>query len=85
MAADMVLAQLRACMKQDAFAAHPSLGLVYITDHFAAYAQELLDHLADELPAVAQWSGTVGVGIFGNSTEYIDTPALSVMLCDLPA
>ncbi len=85
MAADMVLAQLRACMKQDAFAAHPSLGLVYITDHFAAYAQELLDHLADELPEVPQWSGTVGVGIFGNSTEYIDTPALSVMLCDLPA
>ncbi len=85
MAADMVLAQLRACMKQDAFASTPSLGLVYITDHFAAYAQALFDHLAEELPAVTQWSGTVGVGIFGNSTEYIDTPALSVMLCDLPA
>lgn len=82
-AVEEVLAQLRACMEQDAFAARPSLGLVYITDHFAAHAQSLIDHLAEELPLVKQWSGTVGVGIFGNSTEYIDTPALSVMLCDL--
>jgi len=85
MAADMVLAQLRACMKQEAFAASPSLGLVYITDHFASYAQPLLRHLADELPRVKQWSGTVGMGVFANGTEYIDTPALSVMLCDIPA
>ena len=39
MAADLVLAQLRACMRAGVFAARPSLGLVYITDHFAENAQ----------------------------------------------
>lgn len=83
MAADMVLAQLRACMKTDAYAARPSLGLLYITDHFADHAKALLDYLADELPGVTDWSGTVGVGICANSAEYFDEPALTVMLCDI--
>jgi small ligand-binding sensory domain FIST len=83
MAADMVLAQLRACMKQDMYAPRPGLGLVYITDHLARYAQDLLDHLADELPGVKHWSGTVGVGISSNNVEYFDEPALAVMLCDI--
>lgn len=83
MAADMVLAQLRACMKQDMYAARPGLGLIYITDHLARYAQEVLDHLAEELPGVKHWSGTVGVGISSNNVEYFDEPALAVMLCDI--
>lgn len=83
MAADMVLAQLRACMKQDMYAARPGLGLIYITDHLARYAQDLLDHLAEELPGVKHWSGTVGVGISSNNVEYFDEPALAVMLCDI--
>ncbi len=83
MAADMVLAQLRACMKQDMYAARPGLGLIYVTDHLARYAQELLDHLAEELPGVKHWSGTVGVGISSQNVEYFDEPALAVMLCDI--
>ena len=83
MAADMVLAQLRACMKQEIYAARPGLGLVYVTDHLSRYAQDLLDHLAEELPGVKQWSGTVGVGISSNNVEYFDEPALAVMLCDI--
>jgi len=83
MAADMVLAQLRACMKQDMYAARPGLGLIYATDHLARYAQELLDHLAEELPGVKHWSGTVGVGISSQNVEYFDEPALAVMLCDI--
>jgi len=83
MAADMVLAQLRACMKQDMYAARPGLGLIYLTDHLARYAQELLDHLAEELPGVKHWSGTVGVGISSQNVEYFDEPALAVMLCDI--
>jgi len=83
MAADLVLAQLRACMRAGVFAARPSLGLVYITDHFAENAQALLDYLLQELPEVNHWSGTVGVGICANSVEYFDEPALAVMLCDL--
>ncbi len=81
----LVLAQLRAQMALKGFAAAPTLGLLYITDHFAACAQNILDHLSAELPEVTDWAGTVGVGVAANNVEYIDEPALSVMLCALPA
>ena len=84
MAAGLVLAQLRAHMALPGYAATPTLGLLYITDHYAAHAQDILDHLTAELPEVTDWSGTVGVGIASNNVEYFDEPALAVMLCDLP-
>ena len=84
MAAGLVLAQLRAHMALPGYASAPSLGLLYITDHYAPHAQDILDHLSAELPEVTDWSGTVGVGIASNNVEYFDEPALSVMLCDLP-
>jgi len=83
MAADLVLAQLRACMKQDMYAARPGLGLLYVTDHLANDAQALLDYLVAELPDVKHWSGTIGVGIASNNVEYFDEPAVAVMLCDI--
>jgi len=84
MAAGLVLAQLRAHMALPGYAAAPTLGLLYITDHYAPHAQGILDHLTAELPEVTDWSGTVGVGIASNNVEYFDEPALAVMLCDLP-
>jgi small ligand-binding sensory domain FIST len=63
----------------------PSLGLLYFTDHFSAHAQDMLDHFMAELPEVTDWAGTVGVGIAATGVEYIDEPALAVMLLDLPA
>ena len=85
MAAALVLAQLRAQMALPDYAAAPTLGLLYITDHYANEAQALLDHLSAELPEVTDWSGTVGVGVSANNAEYFDEPALSVMLLDVPA
>jgi small ligand-binding sensory domain FIST len=85
MAAGLVLAQLRAQMALPDYARSPSLGLLYITDHYAADAQEILDHLGAELPEITDWSGTVGVGVAANNAEYFDEPALSVMLCELPS
>ena len=84
MAAGLVLAQLRAHMALPGYARAPTLGLLYITDHYAAHAQDILDHLTAELAEVTDWSGTVGVGIASNNVEYFDEPALAVMLCDLP-
>jgi small ligand-binding sensory domain FIST len=84
MAAGLVLAQLRAQMTLPAYAPHPTLALVYITDHYAASAQDILDHLSAELPTVTDWSGTVGIGIASSNVEYFDEPALAVMLCALP-
>ncbi len=83
MAAGLVLAQLRAHMALPTYASEPHLGLLYITDHYAAHAEAILAHLSAELPDVTDWAGTVGVGIAANHVEYFDEPALSVMLCDI--
>jgi small ligand-binding sensory domain FIST len=85
MAAGLVLAQLRAQMALADYAHAPTLGLLYITDHYAADAQEILDHLGAELPEITDWSGTVGVGVAANNAEYFDEPALTLMLCALPS
>jgi small ligand-binding sensory domain FIST len=85
MAANLVLAQLRAQMALHGYADNPTLALLYITDHYAAHAQEILDHLSAELPQITDWSGTVGVGIASNNVEYFDEPALAVMLLALPS
>lgn len=84
LAAGLVLAQLRAQMAQPSYASNPTLALLYITDHYAGQAQEILDFLSAELPEVTDWSGTVGVGVASNNVEYFDEPALAVMLCELP-
>jgi len=85
MAAGLVLAQLRAQMTLPGYAANPTLGLVYVTDHYAGAAREILDHLGAELPTVTDWSGTVGVGVASSNVEYFDEPALVVMLCSIPS
>jgi len=83
MAAALVLAQLRAQMARPEWADQPALGILYLTDHWAHAAQDILDHLATELPGVTDWVGTVGVGICANGAEYFDEPALALMLCDV--
>jgi small ligand-binding sensory domain FIST len=67
------------------YASAPALGLLYITDHYASAAPDILAHLEAELPEITDWSGTVGVGVVTNQAEYLDEPALVVMLCELPA
>ncbi|MES3009351.1 MAG: FIST C-terminal domain-containing protein [Pseudomonadota bacterium] len=84
MAAGLVLAQLRAQMALPDYASAPTLGLLYITDHYASEAQDILDHLSGELAEVTDWSGTVGVGIAANNAEYFDEPAMALMLLELP-
>lgn len=84
MAANLALAQLRAQMALHGYANNPTLALLYITDHYAAHAQDILAHLSAELPTVTDWAGTVGVAIASNNVEYVDEPALALMLCELP-
>ena len=85
MAAALVLAQLRAQMALHGYASSPTLALLYITDRYADVAQDILDHLAAELPLVTDWSGTVGLGLVSNNVEYWDEPAMAVMLLELPS
>jgi hypothetical protein len=50
MAAELTLAQVRAQMALHGYASSPTLALLYITDHYALQAQDILDHLSAELP-----------------------------------
>lgn len=84
MAATLLLAQLRDQMTRPGMCAAPTLALLYITDHYADEAQDILEHLQAELPLVTDWSGTVGVGILANNVEYWDEPAMALMLLELP-
>lgn len=84
MAALLVLAQIRARLAMRSEPTPPSLGLLYITDHYAADARAILDFLGAELPTVTDWAGSVGVAIAATNAEYFDEPALALMLCDLP-
>lgn len=61
----------------------PTLGWVYLSDHFASAAEAVLAQLQRHWPGVA-WVGAVGVGISASGIEYFDEPALVLMLADLP-
>ncbi len=60
-----------------------SLGFVYFTDHYAAHAQALVQALQQQWPGL-HWVGCVGVGVAALGVEYIDEPALVLMLAPLP-
>jgi small ligand-binding sensory domain FIST len=60
----------------------PTLGWIYMTEHFAPHAEVLLTELHLRWPGV-QWVGATGVGIAATGVEYFDEPALSLMLADI--
>jgi small ligand-binding sensory domain FIST len=60
-----------------------ALGFVYFTDHYVGHAQALYAGLRQRWPGVA-WVGCVGTGVAAGSVEYIDVPALALMLAPLP-
>jgi len=60
-----------------------NIGFLYFTDHFAADAESLLAYLRDAT-GVSQWVGSVGIGVLATGTEYMDEPAVAVMLASLP-
>ncbi len=61
-----------------------SLGFVYFTDAYAAHADALYAALRLQWPGLS-WAGCVGVGVAAGGVEYIDEPALVLMLASLPA
>lgn len=61
----------------------PTLGWCYISDALAHGAQAVLDGLRERMPQVA-WVGAIGVGVLATHAEYMNEPALAVMLCNLP-
>ncbi|WP_425257154.1 FIST signal transduction protein [Rubrivivax sp. RP6-9] len=60
-----------------------TLGWCYFTDAYAPHAEALLAELRQRWPGLS-WAGCVGVGVAASGVEYIDEPALVLMLADLP-
>ena len=67
-----------ACLQQLG-AGGANLGFVYATDLFAGDLGRILETLRGAT-GVEHWVGTVGMGICATAREYLDVPALAVML-----
>jgi small ligand-binding sensory domain FIST len=61
----------------------PTLGWCYLTDELAHGAEDVLQALRQRMPGVS-WVGAVGSGVLATGVEYMDEPALAVMVCNLP-
>ncbi|MEO6410660.1 MAG: FIST N-terminal domain-containing protein [Burkholderiaceae bacterium] len=75
-------AQIEAARASAADPVRPSLGWVYLTDHYAADMQAVFSALRERWPGVG-WVGAVGVGVAAGGVEYTDEPALALMLGEL--
>ena len=80
----LAAAQIEAQRAALAPALAATLGWVYLTDALARQADSLLDDLQQRWPGV-HWVGNTGAGVMAGGVEYIDEPALVLMLSDLPA
>lgn len=60
-----------------------TLGWCYLSDYYAPQAEAILDELRSRMPGV-DWVGTTGIGVAASGVEYIDEPALALMVAPLP-
>lgn len=60
-----------------------SLGFVYVTDAFARDLEDIVGRLRAET-GVANWVGSVGLGICAMEAELFEPPGLAVMVAALP-
>ncbi len=60
-----------------------NLGFLYVTDHFAAVLPAIHDYF-EAHTGIEHWVGTVGIGICASGREYMDEPAIAIMIADFP-
>ncbi len=60
-----------------------TLGFLYATDAFAEHYADLLAYCRGRT-GIAHWVGTVGVGIVATGHEFLEQPALAIMLAEIP-
>jgi small ligand-binding sensory domain FIST len=86
-AAELVLAQIRAQSQNPTYEAlhqQPSLlGIVYWTAQLDGQGAQIIDLLRAQT-GVESWTGCCAYALCANDVEYIDEPALCVMLGDFP-
>jgi small ligand-binding sensory domain FIST len=61
-----------------------NLGFLYVSDRLGGSGEDILERLRDAT-GVQEWVGSVGIGVLASGVEYLDEPALSVMVAALPA
>ncbi|MCL5060349.1 MAG: FIST C-terminal domain-containing protein [Candidatus Thermoplasmatota archaeon] len=70
----------RSCMNQlGAIPAAATLGFLYVSDAFAGELDAVLAFFKSAT-GVAHWTGSVGVGVCATGVEYLEAPAMAVML-----
>ena len=73
------------CMTQlGAIPSAASLGFLYVTDAFADELDAILAFFKSAT-GVPHWTGSVGVGICATATEYLEQPAMALMLGEFAA
>ncbi len=60
-----------------------NLGFIYVTDSFAPHLAAMLD-VVKAATGIAHWVGSTGVGICSTGQEYLDQPAVAIMLGEFP-
>lgn len=75
-----VLEQLES-IRTDGF--KPNIGFLYITDVLAPDAASILT-LFRSVTGIEHWSGCAALGVCANGAEYVDAPAISVLVGQLP-
>lgn len=57
------------------------LGFLYVSDLLAEHADQIVEFFRDKT-GVAHWVGATGIGVCATGHEYLDVPAITVMLAD---
>lgn len=74
----------QACLSQiGSVPATANLGFIYVTDKYANRMSTILDFVKKST-GIAHWIGTTGLGICSQGQEYLDQPAIAIMLGEFP-
>lgn len=60
-----------------------NLGFVYFSEHYSEQAETLLGWLVEQT-GVRDWVGSVGIGVIATGTEYLEEPAMALMVGSFP-
>ena len=74
----------QSCLSQmGSIPATANLGFIYVTDQLANRMPDILNFVKDST-GIKHWVGTTGIGICSSGQEYLDEPAVAIMLGEFP-
>ncbi len=79
----LAAAQIEAQRRLPGSASAPTLGWMYLTEPYTPRLDALLAELRQRWSGV-HWVGATGIGIAASGVEYMDEPALALLLAEVP-